>query len=88
MRLFPRENYLKKIRVCSGGGGHDHHGRPVHRGVRIPALHSVVGRFFVVVDFVYVEQLLEPAWGAFLPRGFVDPHGFPFHALVLRARRA
>ena len=86
MRLFPRENYLKKIRACSGG--HDHHGRPVHRGVRIPALHSVVGRFFVVVDFVYVEQLLEPAWGAFLSRGFADSHGFPFHALVLRARRA
>ena len=85
MRLFPRENYLKKIRACSGG--HDHHGRPVHRGVRIPALHSVVGRFFVV-DFVYVEQLLEPAWGAFLSRGFVDPHDSSFHALVLRARRA
>ena len=27
-------------------------------------------------------------WGAFLSRGFVDSHGFPFHALVLRARRA
>ena len=66
MRLFPRENYLKKIRACSGG--HDHHG-------------SVFG-------IVYVEQLLEPAWGAFLSRGFVDSHGFPFHALVLRARRA
>ena len=85
MRLFPRENYLKKIRACSGG--HDHHGRPVHRGVRTPALHSVVG-WFCAVDFVYVEQLLEPAWSAFLPRGFVDSHGFPFHALVLRARRA
>jgi len=85
MRLFPRESYLKKIRACSGG--HDHHGRPVHRGVRTPALHSVVCRPFVV-DFVCVEQLLEPAWGAFLSRGFVDSHGFPFHALVLRARRA
>ncbi len=57
-------------------------------GVRIPALHSVVGRFCSVFGIVYVEQLLEPAWGAFLSRGFVDSHGFPFHALVLRARRA
>mgnify|MGYP006871116744 FL=1 len=86
MRLFPRENYLKKIRACSGG--HDHHGRPVHRGVRIPALHSVVGWFCAIVDIVYVEQLLEPCRGAFLSRGFVDSHGFPFHSLVLRARRA
>ena len=86
MRLFPRESYLKKIRACSGG--HDHHGRPVHRGVRMPALHSVVGWFCSVFGIVYVEQLLEPAWGAFLSRGFVDSHGFPFHALVLRARRA
>ena len=81
MRLFPRENYLKKIRACSGG--HDHHGRPV-----IPALHSVVGRLCSVFDTVYVEQLLEPAWGAFLSRGFVDPHDSSFHAVVLRARRA
>ena len=85
MRLFPRENYLKKIRACSGG--HDHHGRPVHRGVRMPVLHSVVG-WFCVVDFVYVEQFLEPAWGAFLSRGFVDSHDSSLHALVLRARRA
>ncbi len=49
---------------------------------------ALVGRFCVVVDFVYVEQLLEPAWGAFLSRGFVDSHDSSFHALVLRARRA
>ena len=44
--------------------------------------------FFVVVDFIYVEQLLEPAWGTFLSRGFVNPHDSSFHAVVLRARRA